>query len=95
MAQTAHASTGDSGGMNVTSVPVRCPGCGHTDLVASRSQFSVLDDLHRAACDVDELDVCGSANDLLDLPPFDGCDDDDDGIAMTLLDVVSTVDRST
>jgi hypothetical protein len=50
---------------------VRCAGCGAEVEVCSRSQFGIVEDLHREACEIGELDYDGDVDTLLALPPFE------------------------
>jgi hypothetical protein len=59
-----------------SSVVVRCDGCGHEAPVTSRSEYGVMEDLHREACDIKALTIQGTTDDLLDLPPFDSAKDE-------------------
>jgi hypothetical protein len=50
---------------------IRCTGCGAEVDVASRSQFGIVEDLHREACNIDALEYAGTVDTLLALPPFE------------------------
>jgi hypothetical protein len=52
-------------------ITVRCDGCGHEMEVRSRSQYGIIEDLHREACDIQSLTHVGDIDALLALPPFE------------------------
>ncbi|MBV9485677.1 MAG: hypothetical protein JO246_06425 [Frankiaceae bacterium] len=68
---------------------VRCAGCGHEMSISSRSQFGIIEDLHRDACDIDALRFEGDVDTLLALPPFDSATPTDNsaGIRINLNDL--------
>jgi hypothetical protein len=60
--------------MDTQPLAVRCTGCGAELEVSSRSQFSIIEDLHREACDIQRLAYDGDVDTLLALPPFEPSD---------------------
>jgi hypothetical protein len=60
--------------VDTQTLTIRCTGCGAQVAVSSRSQFGIIEDLHREACDIAELEYDGDVDTLLALPPFEAGD---------------------
>ncbi len=56
-------------------VAVRCDGCGYDTVVTSRSQFGIIEELHRTGCDIEALSYDGDTDGVLSLPPYPSDDD--------------------